>query len=46
MNFAKNLSMTLRRERSLNVLAEFCPFFVCAAPSSLLSLAPGSPENL
>ena len=30
----------------LDVLAEFCPVFVCAAPSSLLSLAPGNPENL
>ena len=29
-----------------DVLAEFCPVFVCAAPSSLLSLAPGNPENL
>ena len=30
----------------LDVLAEFCSVFVCAAPSILLSLAPGNPENL
>ena len=30
----------------LDVLAELYLVFVCAEPGSLLSLAPGSPENL
>ena len=30
----------------LDALADFCPGFVCAAPSSLLNIALGNPENL